>query len=50
MRINNVLSKSAYTKAFIVFNYIISKSNLAINASNIYKDFIAKVVALVNNS
>lgn len=46
--INTVLSKFIYIKPFIILSYIIFKSNLAVNTSNIYKNNIVKVIALVN--
>ena len=50
MYINIVSSISAYIKAYTLSNSIIFKSNLAVSASNICKDIMAKVIALIDRS
>ena len=48
MCINTVSSKFAYTKAFTVPSWIISGPNLAMIASSIWREVMARVVALYN--
>lgn len=45
-----ILSKSEYIKVFILSGYINFRSNLTINASNICKKIMAKIIAQIHKS
>lgn len=48
IHLKTVLSKSTYIKTFTTSSYILSKSNLAMNANIIWKELMARVIDLVN--